>query len=77
MSDAYLGTRPIVRLKALADRLVAIEAEKRQRGDYVYVNHMPEAAAALRELAEIKLAAWRAENPEQERYVPPKRWRGD
>jgi hypothetical protein len=77
MSDACLGTRPIVRLKALADRLVAIEAEKRQRGDFDYVTLVPEAAAALRELAAIKFAEWRKENPETERYVPPKRWRGD
>jgi len=77
MSDAYLGTRPIVRLKALADRLVAIEAEKRQRGDFDYVTLVPEAAAALRELAAIKFEAWKVENPEQERYLPPKRWRGD
>jgi hypothetical protein len=41
------------------------------------VTLVPEAAAALRELAEIKFQAWRAENPERERYIPPKRWRGD
>jgi len=77
MTNVNPGASPAIRLQALADRLVAIEAEKRQRGDYDYVNLMPEAAAALRELAEIKFAAWRKENPEQERYLPPKRWRGD
>jgi hypothetical protein len=77
MTGVNDGTAPILRLKSLADRLVAIEAEKRQRGDFDYAALMPEAAAALRELAEVKFAAWRAENPEQQRYVPPKRWRGD
>jgi hypothetical protein len=77
MTNVNPGTSPAIRLQALADRLVAIEAEKRRRGDYDYVNLMPEAAAALRELAAIKFDAWRAENPEQERYLPPKRWRGD
>jgi hypothetical protein len=56
---------------------VAIEAEKRQRGDCDYAALVPEVADALRELAAIKFAAWRAENPETERYVPPKMWRGD
>ena len=77
MTSVNQGTTPITRLKALADRLVAIEAEKRQRGDFDYVTLVPEAAAALRELAAIKFAQWRKENPETERYVPPKRWRGD
>jgi hypothetical protein len=56
---------------------VAIEAEKRQRGDCDYAALVPEVADALRELAAIKFAEWRKENPETERYVPPKRWRGD
>jgi hypothetical protein len=30
-----------------------------------------------RELAAIKFEAWKVENPEGERYLPPKRWRGD
>jgi hypothetical protein len=77
MTSVNPGTAPILRLKSLADRLVAIEAEKRQRGDFDYVALVPEAAAALRELAAIKFEAWKVENPEQERYVPPKRWRGD
>jgi hypothetical protein len=77
MTSVNPGTAPILRLKSLADRLVAIEAEKRGRGDFDYAALVPEAAAALRELAAIKFEAWRAENPEQERYVPPKRWRGD
>jgi hypothetical protein len=77
MTSVNAGNSPAIRLKALADRLVAIEAEKRQRGDFDYVTLVPEAAAALRELAAIKFAAWRAESPELEPYVPPKRWRGD
>lgn len=77
MTNVDAGNSPAIRLRALADRLLDIEAQKRQRGDYDYANLMPEAAAALRELAAIKFEAWRAENPEQERYVPPKRWRGD
>jgi hypothetical protein len=77
MTNVNPGTSPAIRLQALADRLVQIEAEKRQRGDFDYVTLVPEAAAALRELAAIKFEAWRAENPEQERYLPPKRWRGD
>lgn len=77
MTNVNAGTAPILRLKSLADRLVAIEAEKRRRGDFDYVELVPEAAAALRELAAIKFEAWREENPERERYVPPKRWRGD
>jgi hypothetical protein len=77
MTSVNAGNSSAIRLQSLADRLVAIEAEKRRRGDFDYVELVPEAAAALRELAAIKFEAWRAENPEQERYVPPKRWRGD
>jgi hypothetical protein len=77
MTNVNAGVSPIHRLRSLADRLVQLEAEKRQRGDYDYVELVPEAAAALRELAAIKFEAWKVENPEQERYVPPKRWRGD
>jgi len=77
MTSVNAGNSLAIRLQSLADRLVAIEAEKRQRGDFDYVALVPEAAAALRELAAIKFEAWKVENPEQERYVPPKRWRGD
>jgi hypothetical protein len=77
MTNVNEGTTPVIRLRALADRLVQIEAAKRARGDYEYANLIPEAAAALRELAAIKFEAWKVENPERERYMPPKRWRGD
>lgn len=77
MTGINEGTASIERLRSLADRLVHLEAEKRRRGDFDYVTLVPEAAEALRELAAIKFEAWRAENPERERYLPPKRWRGD
>jgi hypothetical protein len=77
MTGVNAGTAPIERLRSLADHLVRVELEKRQRGDFDYAHLIPQAADALRELAAIKYEAWRANNVEPARDLYPKRWRGD
>lgn len=77
MTDVDPTTAPVARLRSLADRLLAIDADLRRSGVYCLSSVAPEAAERLRELAEIKFEAWRRDNPETPRYVPPKRWRGD
>lgn len=77
MTDVDPTTAPIARLRSLADRLLAIDADLRRSGIYALSSIAPEAADGLRDLAAIKFEAWSRDNPESPRYVPPKRWRGD